>query len=1161
LPDDDITCPLCGNKSKKGTAKCAVCGTELHKVRQRKIRERPAGSRPSGELLRKEIPKTELRKAKLSCPFCAVELKGGEGRCPRCGVPLSTAPPPKPRAARAHEELLECPVCRKFAPVGSSKCPNCGVGFEEGFKPPEPPAEEAPPLPGPVTAPSPEPIPEPVRRPALGPEPEPSREVVTAVVPPAYQAGEGLVNGKGAASDRGFVNGTGLVNGTGMTNGTRAEVKLSRAEARDRSLLTRWQFLAVLVALIIIIPTFVYLSFYTPAEALTIDGEFGDWSRVDKFGAYTTSGYSSIDIEEWAVEAQETSLYMYVKVGGSLMASSGVESFFLFVDSDDNPNTGYSVSGIGANYLLQLDGWDGKIMSTALSEYGASSDYDWSSWTYIQALEAGRGEAELEAKALLPAALGSDARFMLVYQVARSSATYPVPRSGGVLIVRQGPGPDIVQALGSVPAASTLQFMTLRFTCEGAEGEVTSVSPYIFGATTSWSFQEFTISPGEQRTVQVLVDASAALPGAMISAYVAKGNVQSSFSEVIVIGDEVRAYVSSPPSEVKIDGAFGDWSGLVTPDSDPAAPANPNVDLSGVAAVNTSSASYFYVGVSGEMCAGSLIPVLITKPTGGGGGVVIPTRVTGEDLLRVYIDSDLSAATGYLYSVPSKTIGADYMVEVKGLYGEVKSKTLLQYSAGSWAQVVGAIPAVAKDTQRLELSVGAPYIGGSSSIDFIVETTDWLHHTDQATALPIGVRAADWASVSTINPEGWYIEDPTSSPQATALSYQRKLFYDGANFWSFYWDGTNTVYRYSTDYGASWSTTSIAFKTAGVNEVSIWYDSANRIVYAVGDTSTASRDVFLQRGVVDPALKTITWAAGDSTLQASLNSMAGKNTFVSKDASGHIWVLSCNMTSATPPVRYDLSAFRGSSPDSLASWTYSGNMLTQDSNQDTIKGVVVPAGSGNSVWVVYAYTGTVAARKYTGIWSAQSDIYVVGGTENPECTINSPPSAVVDANGVIHVIYGNGHQQTGVSKPFIYYVYNSGSAWSVPYRLDEVQNTLGNMYPTISLDASTGSVYAFWVQTDNAATPLTITCKRNVSGTWQSVTLPAQTANPKYYLTSIYSAPADCFICWQWTQNSSAPIQIIFDKIPEFDTVLVPAFLLMVFVVAIAGRSRRRSRL
>jgi hypothetical protein len=155
-------------------------------------------------------------------------------------------------------------------------------------------------------------------------------------------------------------------------------------------------------------------------------------------------------------------------------------------------------------------------------------------------------------------------------------------------------------------------------------------------------------------------------------------------------------------------------------------------------------------------------------------------------------------------------------------------------------------------------------------------------------------------------------------------------------------------------------------------------------------------------------------------------------------------------------------------------------------------------------------------------------------------------------------VYGNGHEQpVGTCKPYIYYVYNTGSGWSVPYRLESVANNLGNVYPTISVDSSTGSVYSFWIETDTNGVGVTVRGKKNVSGTWTALTLSGQTAGAKQYLNSIYSAPGEQFICWQWTQNTTSPIEVLFDKLPEFKTVVLPVLFLTLIVV---GMRRRRGK-
>jgi hypothetical protein len=80
--------------------------------------------------------------------------------------------------------------------------------------------------------------------------------------------------------------------------------------------------------------------------------------------------------------------------------------------------------------------------------------------------------------------------------------------------------------------------------------------------------------------------------------------------------------------------------------------------------------------------------------------------------------------------------------------------------------------------------------------------------------------------------------------------------------------------------------------------------------------------------------------------------------------------------------------------------------------------------------------------------------------------------------------------------------------------------------------------------------------KKNVTGTWSTLTLNPQTADSKQYLESIYSVSGETHICWQWTQNTSAPIQVVFDRmIPEFSQVLIPVF----FVLMVVAIGMRRS--
>ncbi len=1127
-----VNCPLCGNKVVAGTTKCPVCATDLSNVVARQAQMSRTDA-PGEDYLRKELPTVELPVAEHLCPQCGMSLQGNEVKCPRCSIPLVS-----------EEHMLECPQCGALAPMGSNACWNCGVGFKQAPIVPGPPHPDVPlPLPRPELFPGP-PTPQ-------GP-PTPRPIPTTSPLVPAASAGYGLTNGRGA------INGTGLVNGTGITNGTRGGGRLPPGFKGRGALATRWQFLSVLIVLIVVVSSFVYLSYASENNNVAIDGRFNDWSHAQKFTMNSVATTSTISVDQWAVKTEASRLYLYLKVQGALMGSSSVDSFYLFVDSDNYAQTGYMVAGLGADFLLEIDGWNGSVQSTALSRYSSPSDqHNWTAWTDIGSLSTALASPQLEAMADMSLTLGPETRYLLLSQDAlnKQSISYVVPKEGGSLIIRQEAVASSMPN-GVVPYSSNLALLRLDLLAEGAGGTVQSISPAVMGAQMAGSLGPITLKVGQTQTVAVIVDTSASISGSLVTVSVSKNGVESDFTEVSIIGEPAKAYVVAPPSAIVIDGAFGDWVGMISTDTDSLPVLNPDINIDATGAVNSTLASYFYVSVKGQICNGSFVPTIKMKPTGGsgGGGLVIPTRVTGEDLLRIYIDSDRNVSTGMPISMSSKVIGADYLVEIVGMDGVIDRHSLMAYQAGVWTLVPSATVNASNDAQRIEVGVFSTAIGGSSSIDFIIETTDWRGGWDMATSLPQAYRGTS-AGVMAAGIESWLIDGSTTSQSATATSNQRKLFYDGVNFWSFYWDGANTVYRYSANNGVTWSAVSNAFRTAGVNEVSIWFDPAVNIVYAVGDRSNAADHVYVQRGVVAPATHTITWAAADRNPTVSTVPMGSKHAFICKDASGYLWVLATDNTVAAPAA-YNLAAVRSNTPDNIAVWTWTGNMLVADDPSANVKGSIVPAGVGSQVWAVYTYSGDMASRKYDGAaWSAETTFYTHAANRIMS-TDTASPSVVVDSRGVLHCVYGDDNEQpSGNSKPHIYYRYNQGSGWSVALLLSGGLGTNGYKWPTLSLDTSTGSVYAFWYDMQTTS----IVGKKNVSGVWTALTI-TQNAYVKQYLTSIYSVSGEQFICWQWTQNTTAPIQVVFDKIPEFSQVVVPIVFMMSLFVLIGGRVRRNRK-
>jgi hypothetical protein len=623
---------------------------------------------------------------------------------------------------------------------------------------------------------------------------------------------------------------------------------------------------------------------------------------------------------------------------------------------------------------------------------------------------------------------------------------------------------------------------------------------------------------------------------------------------VAIVGEPAKAYVAAPPTTIQIDGAFGDWAGRTSADVDSTPVGNENVDMDAVGAVNSTDSSYFYVSVVGQMCGGSYVPMIVTKPSGGGGGgggIFTPARKTGEDVLRIYIDSDLSQISGYLMSIPSKTIGADYVVEIKGLDGEIRSTALMSYGSGRWKVVPGAVLDAANDLRQLELGILAAQISGSSSWDYVVETTDWSGRQDLASSVPIGTR-------------GWPVQSglPLLGLDATSYPGQRKIFYDGTNQWSFYFDGSHTVYRYSTDGGQTWSLSGVRLfaKTNGVEFASIWYDSANNAVYVVGDKTNPGKDLWVINGTVNPGTHTIAWLpAGEQTLTVSAFNQASKYAYICKDASGYLWIMSSNKTTNSGP--WNLSVFKSVSQGNVTAWVHSDNMIAGGYANAAVKGSIVPAGTGSQVWAIYTYGGNVACRKYTTSWSSQVLIQTGSGTQNGPMLL-APPSVVVDSRKVVHVVYGSCNE-SGTAKPHVMYAHNLTASTSFTSGLDldpTIPQDVGDISPTISLDSSTGNLFAFWIRTDASDIGRTIMGKKNVSSAWTSQSFASDTTTQKQYLTSIYSSSSETCISWQWTQNVTAgAIEVQFEtKIPELPSVVMPVIFVVGVFMCVSRRKLRR---
>jgi len=131
--------------------------------------------------------------------------------------------------------------------------------------------------------------------------------------------------------------------------------------------------------------------------------------------------------------------------------------------------------------------------------------------------------------------------------------------------------------------------------------------------------------------------------------------------------------------------------------------------------------------VAGPLLEGLPVPQKVPRAVSGGGGGggqgAPPPRITGEDIARVYIDTNSTDTVGL-------SIGgmyADYMVEVRGSNGRIRTKDVFRWQSG-WVRSP-LIPQVAKNATAMEGSLGLNP-AALNGTRMLFQTSDWSGRGD-----------------------------------------------------------------------------------------------------------------------------------------------------------------------------------------------------------------------------------------------------------------------------------------------------------------------------------------------------------------------------------------------------------------------------------------------
>ena len=848
---------------------------------------------------------------------------------------------------------------------------------------------------------------------------------------------------------------------------------------------------------------------YTPSIA--IDGDFSDWDDVPMYTDSPDNPRPDVTVKSYAIDFERNHLSFYVQAVGIVLGDiNGYDTFYFFIDSDGDTTTGYRVDNFGADFVIQVHGGDNIVADAQTFAFLGDDQYNWTAFVGLERVDAEASGRMMEVQTTIHS-LSLEEDFLVLFcandhEGGQSCSSVPVGEDPGALLVEQSRFRSIVER-------RLEQVMEVRFTAMASDVIVNDISIVVSGGATVETPQlPFTVAEGTTTTKLITADLTLAPIGALITA-----TVESVLADrpSTIRGEVVKAYIEEIPVGIVIDGFFEDWT---TGNPDAADPSlGSNVDMIEHEAVEGQADAFFHVKVSGNIMLGTFAPQMKTRHFPGLPGEPSPPapitefRATGEDYLTIYIDSNSSDDVGESFY----GVNANIIVEIRGMYGVIRQKTLMMLVDGTWEAVAGIDAEI--DADEIEISVLLARLGTLDNPEIFFVTSTWNTLGDLSQQL------TDWQTRS----RAIYLVEDDGIGAHVALSMQRKVFYTGSYFFAFYHNATigNITWEWSSD-GVDWGNSyDYPFAASDIYYASVWFNSSDSQVYIVGAKDSADTDVYVRKGSV--STNQITWGT-ETAVSISQTNMAFKVTSISVSDGGHVWIAS----SVDNNTGYNVNVTRSSTPEDVSNWDPFTALST---DQATIPGPVIVPLADDDMYCVYNRNGVISGNYYdesSTSWS--SGVTVVS---DAKLMALGGPSAVVDSSANIHLIYAN---LTGLVN---YTKYTS--SWSSTTILDDGSN---NSYVTVSL-VPADDVYAFWI---NESSQISGKYSTDGGSSWTWMAWITLNTTAKWNLTSVYSYTDDWGIGWLWDMNGD---EIYFESIPEFESFLIP-IIAAVFVPIILRRRR-----
>jgi hypothetical protein len=549
--------------------------------------------------------------------------------------------------------------------------------------------------------------------------------------------------------------------------GTKIETKSSRRFSKVLAI-----FIVFMLLLVSVYVYFIVLrveDYYQP-KGIEIDGDFSDWDDVPTMPDEIEGSLfnQDVDMVDYRVEGLYEELSFYLRVERSLLdgqqyGERHVDTVYIFIDSDQDPQTGFIVESIGCEYMIVIYGSDAQILDSVLYRY-SSSDQDWNKWEEIKGISCAISGTELEAQVgYKDVGLGKNGAVDVIFYIQswdgfEDLSDTVISNAEGVLMVDQtGIGSDVIEG-------NENRLLELELLARNADITVSEIVVTRIGIASSNDINTIyledehgseihtgtmidnrvTIQPNlqlvqdQEYIFYIMADISGnAQPENSIGLTIANRMDITSDAGTVSLnwnkggdGDNEVSYINYIPENVSIDSAFPDWNDKQVRNDVIGEVMRDDIDIKKYGVSCSEQEVNFYLQVNGRIGNGVTIPFWNDYSISDGENNIKPNEnlsgLTGEDEIFIFINTIWGA--GYNESIP---FGADYLIMIRGSHMNIKEATFWSFfgaHGSDWKWAFHSQVSIGMDSDELEASISYAEIGvdpDSDSFAVYYSIIDW----------------------------------------------------------------------------------------------------------------------------------------------------------------------------------------------------------------------------------------------------------------------------------------------------------------------------------------------------------------------------------------------------------------------------------------------------